>query len=199
MRCRVRLAVLSTLTWLATQPALADGYAPNVPPPPPPPKPAPPVPGPPFPERLPYRRDQLSPPGYHVESYARPWLPITGGSIFGVFYSLAAGPEAFRTGPECSTDKWLLLPVAGAFIASSYRGGSARGRCDDPEGITAAVYGFDGVGQLIGVAFIGATWVFPKRELVRDADHAPTDSPFTWQFVPVVGSSRAGVGVVGTF
>src|SRR5262249_35104438 len=94
------LALLAAATTMSARSARADG---------------------PPPERLPYVAGQPAPSGYHVEQRVKPWLPVAGGFLLGAFYALAAGSEAFGRG-QCSTDKWLYLPVAGPFVAASYRG-----------------------------------------------------------------------------
>jgi hypothetical protein len=131
----------------------------------------------------------------------RPWLPAVGGILFGAFYATAAVSEAFRAGPECPSDKWLLLPIAGPFIAAGYRGDHARGPCqNEPDAVSATgLFVADGIGQVVGAAFVSAAFLAPKRELVRDPANNPTSSGVEWLLAPAVGPSRAGVSVIGTF
>jgi hypothetical protein len=116
-----------------------------------------------------------------------------------VFYAVGA---AFVASDNCSYAKWVLLPVAGPFIASEkYRHAPRSGACADDDGVGRGVTLDIGVGQLIGALFLAATPLFPKKELVRDdyggAPSAPSN--LTLHVVPNLGPTAGGVSVLGTF
>src|SRR3954465_12065483 len=97
LRHRTRAAVLAALACIATRSARAQGYGPTVDARSSHEVAAAPVAGPPYPARFPYVPGQLPPPGYHVESHVRPWIPIVGAS--GALVSLHVAPNL---GPNCA-------------------------------------------------------------------------------------------------
>jgi hypothetical protein len=199
LRHRTRAAVLALLACISTRSARADGYAPTVDARSSPELAAAPVAGPPYLPRLPYVPGQVPPPGYHVESHVRPWIPIVGVSGVLAFYALGV---AFVASQNCSFANWAFLPVAGPFIASEqYRHPPRSGQCADSDGVGRAVMLDVGVGQSVGALFLVATPLFPKKELVRgEIDGTPpATSDLTLHVAPNLGPNGAGVRVLGTF
>ena len=135
-----------------------------------------------------------APPGYHLESRMRPWLVTTGGVMLGAFY---VGAVALSTSGQCPARHWLLLPIAGPFVASSgYDQGGPP--CDDPEGFIHALLINDGIGQAIGTTFLLFAFAAPEQRIVPD-DIAPSAPRGNMQIVPLIARSAGGISMIGSF
>jgi hypothetical protein len=149
-------------------------------------------------------------------------LVVIGSLVFVPTYGLAlsAGVGALAAGSSyagCPSNRWLVVPIAGPFVAQTGlrsrvqlgTDAAENGRqfaCQDSEGLGSYVLGFDGVLQILGFALMASGLNSPPQVLVRDHDpiHEPSSSSpgetIHWRLVPWhLGTSSAGVGLVGTF
>jgi hypothetical protein len=199
--------------------AQGDPAAPSTSPPEPSPAPAPAKPAPPHgmpapanaapapgdnepPATPPRQAGAPAPAGYHLDTSVRRYFVIPGVIVFGVAYAL--GLVAARTQPSESPSKWLLIPVAGPWIALADLGNYDEQACDrrsTGDGICPSkngarqAYPILGVTQAIGTGLVLLGVLWPARQWVRDSPGstglivAPTYS----------GRSLSGLSVAGRF
>lgn len=166
------------------------------------------------------------PPGFHVEERSVSALVPVGSVVFGLSYAplLYWGTSALAAGQSysgCLANRWLVLPLAGPFIAASGYGGRASvypghplessrsAACANANGDTfdtAAGLRSDGALQVVGVVLIGVGLLPPWHVLVKDdlpgttMSSARSRNGAHWGVVPwQVGTSAAGIDLVGTF
>ena len=162
--------------------------------------------------RVEYDPTKPVPPGFHVEerSMSSSLVPV-GTVVFALSYAplLYWGTSAIAQGKSyrgCPSNRWLVLPLAGPFIASTAYGGPRAGLCEDPEDVEKAIVVNDGILQVAGAALIVIGLIPPWHVLVKDGDPGST-APSTrssngahFRVIPwQVGTSAAGVDLVGTF
>jgi hypothetical protein len=161
------------------------------------------------------------PPGYHVEERSLSSLIPVGSVALALSYApvLYWGSSAIVAGKSyegCPSNRWLVLPIAGPFIAPTGYGRpgslyddpvrtSQSRACEDAEGFQQGIILTDGILQVVGAALLGIGLLPPRHVLVKDVDSGTSRSSarsrdsnlrvIPWQ----VGTSAAGIELVGTF
>lgn len=133
---------------------------------------------------VPYHGEMI-PLGMHVETRRSHGLLAAGAIVFGVSYLSSAFSVAACTGMAISCNAgigWLLVPVAGPFVASAF----------PQTGGLRAVFIADGVIQAAGIVLLATAVATARTMLVDDPYTLRTPQP-SWAFLPIGPSGSAGV------
>jgi len=138
----------------------------------------------PSPRVVPYHGEMI-PLGMHVETRRSHGLLAAGAIVFGLSYLSSAFSVAACTGMAISCNAgigWLLVPVAGPFVASGF----------PQSGELRAVFIADGVIQAAGLVLLATAVAATRTMLVEDPYTLRTPQP-SWAFLPIGPSGSAGV------
>lgn len=137
-----------------------------------------------MPMEVPYRRGQLTPAGYRLDSHEDRTLAITGAVVFALWYFVALASALGDSGDQRANDA-LLVPVVGPFVAAELV------QHEDAGHVAYLVYG---AMQTAGVGLMVLSELFPTERFVLI--HGQSSS-LHWN-VGRIGSGQ-GVKIGGSF